>query len=299
MKEKVINVEYFAHLPSKRAVGWLSVPVNEPGQKIKSIFLTPKPNSKYNDKFRNQICYFRTLGSSLDVNLKLGISFEKYSLKGKSVKFPKKGKIFALYTKSETFLKHTVYIKNLAKKILENNQGNKLASLQEAFIFTVKNFKYQYPVTNRGTEYMSEDCLNGDCGEYTAFLVTLARCLGIPARPSTGFVLYPKTKKVMEHAWASVYISGFGWADLDAQYAALEKDSNFASDKYFLARTDQRISFTNGYNILLKPSIPKSYSTSFWNKAGLPLNRISVQTLQPFIFAFKGTLRFKSSMKYN
>ena len=299
MNEKSLKLEYYAHISSKQARGWLSIPTKEPGQRVFSTVIAPNPNLTYRDKFENEIAYFESAGDLMNIKLKLELFLESYSFKDKKIKFPTKGRLFDLYTQSEPFLKQTSYIKKLAKKIIEKNGNNQLDALQEAFIFTTQNFKYKYPILERGTEHLDPGCLMGDCGEYTAFLVTLARCLGIPARPSTGFVLYPKTKKIMEHAWVSVYVSGFGWADLDAQYASLEKNSTQAIKKYFLARTDKRVVFTSGYNIPLQPTIPVTYDISFWNKAGLLLKRNSVQTLQPFVFSTKGVPRFQSSIKFS
>ncbi|MFH1326119.1 MAG: transglutaminase-like domain-containing protein, partial [Candidatus Falkowbacteria bacterium] len=170
---------------------------------------------------------------------------------------------------------------------------NILNIIQSIFNFVIKNFKYCYPIEQRGVKYLNLKQLKGDCGEYSSLFVTMCRTLKIPARNSTGFVIFPKQKKIVEHGWSNVYLKPFGWLNFDTQYASLEKNTK----KYFIQRNDYRIVFINGFNIPLKPSIPKNFQLNYWNKIGLPLTNNSVQTLQPIVFASKKDVKFKDKVE--
>jgi len=191
-------------------------------------------------------------------------------------------------------VKHPLLSRQDIKAILDellDSAKKEFKNLRENFI--VKNFTYCYPVQQRGVKYLSLDNLIGDCGEYSSLFVTMCRILKIPARNNTGFVIFPKQKKINEHGWANIYLKPYGWLDFDTQYASLEKNAS----PYFGRRNDYRISFTNGFNIPLKPSIPKDFKINYWNEHGMPLTHTAAQTLQPIIFASQKEIEFKDSLE--
>ncbi|MBU4332236.1 transglutaminase-like domain-containing protein [Patescibacteria group bacterium] len=217
---------------------------------------------------------------------KINLTKEKFSLPLSSLK------LFQQYTKNEKFLEQTPAVKDLTKNIIIKD-GYILDTIQSVFNFIIKKFKYFYPVKQRGVKYLNLKRLKGDCGEYSSLFVAICRILKIPTRNNTGFVIFPKQKRIVKHGWASVYLKPFGWLDFDTQYASLEKNTK----KYFGQRSDYRIVFTNGFNIPLKPVIPKSFQINHWNKLGLPLTNDSVQTLQPIVFASKKDVKFEDKIE--
>ncbi|TSD02953.1 MAG: transglutaminase domain-containing protein [Parcubacteria group bacterium Athens0714_26] len=294
-KFKIIYTATF-HLEPKSAVhAWLALPINSFGQQIVKTSLNFTPLRADQNSNDNTIIHtslqepgITKLTATIDATLK------QYAVQVKNLNYLHHKKIVNAYTKNESFLEKTKQLKSLATKIKHESRDN-LHALHMAFEHTVNSFSYCYPVQQRGVKKLQFDNLKGDCGEYTSFFVTLCRAMGIPARPSTGFVVSTKGK-LLEHAWASVYVPGYGWCDIDTQYAALEQDIRQATEKYFLIRSDYRIAFSNGYNLPLHPTIPLDFSYSYWQQQYLPMSRKTVQVLQPIVFASRGKVKFSDTL---
>jgi len=293
------NIRYQADFnnPNKNNIRiWLAQPLNSITQKIESFSISPKPQRHYRDIQGNKILYFefknqKNINIKMDIKAtlwknKINLTEEKLSLPSVSTK------LFKQYTKNEKFLEQTVAIKELTKEIIDKDDCI-LNKIQSIFNFIAKNFKYCHLVKQRGVKYLDLKQLSGDCGEYSSLFVAMCRILKIPARNNTGFVIFPKQKRIVEHGWASVYSKKIGWLDFDVQYTSLEKDTK----KYFGQRSDYRIIFTNGFNIPLKPSIPKNFQINYWNDLGLPLTNNSVQILQPIVFASKKDIKFRGRIE--
>lgn len=301
---KKFNIQYKATFDALGANNiikvWMTQPLTSLCQQIESFSISHKPKKYYRDIQENKILYFEFKNPkkiAIQINIKTTLWKSKINLKKKKVSLlSTPTKLFKKYTKNERFLEQTSEIKKLTRQITRNNKSI-IDKLQSVFNFIVKNFEYCYPVKQRGVKYLNLKRLKGDCGEYSSLFVTMCRILGVPAKNNTGFVIFPKQKKITEHGWVSVYLKPYGWMDIDAQYASLEKDIRTGIKKYFLQRSDYRITFTNGFNILLKPAIPRNFQLDYWNKLGLPLNNKSVQTLQPIVFVSKGDIKFEDSIK--
>jgi len=284
---KKFNIQYqadFSGPPVNEIRAWFAEPQDSNLQRIESFSISPKPKSSYKDSQGNKILYFEINNqkqASVKVNIKANLS--KYKLDLAKAEFSTQRNI-----KSEEFLEQTPGVKDLARKLTasQDNMVNKIGSI---FNFVVQNFKYEYPVKHRGVSHLDLKKLRGDCAEYSSLFVAMCRSLGIPSRNNTGFVIYPKQQNMVEHGWASIDTKKHGWLDFDTQYASIDEKS-----KYFGQRSDYRITFTDGFNIPLKPSIPNDFDIEYWNNEGLPMMRNSVQTLQPLVFAAKREVKFNS-----
>jgi len=295
---KKFNIEYIAKFESSTKENqikvWIAQPLSFGCQRIDGFSIFPKPKNHYKDIQGNKILYFYFKNSEnikIKMNIKTTLWKNKVNLKKNNLVINEK--LFNRYLKSEEFLKQTPEIKKITHRITKNDNSN-LDKIRSIFNFIVYNFKYCYPVKNRGAEKLNLKNLKGDCGEYSSLFVTMCRILKIPAKNNTGFVISPTHNKIIEHGWASVYLKPYSWMDFDTQYTSTEKNK---MENYFGQRSDYRITFTNGFNIPLKPSIPKNFKLDFWNNTGLPLKNNSTQTLQPIIFASKNNLKFKDDIK--
>lgn len=296
---KEFNIRYQATLYAAGESSirvWLSQPLNFATQKIESFSISPKPQKHYKDAQGNKVLYFEFKDSkkiSIQMDITATLWKNNIDVFKEDLSFPSAStKLFRRYTKNEKFLEQIAAIKDLTRKVTSEDKCI-VNAIQSVFNFIVRNFRYRYPITQRGMKYVDVKRPEGDCGEYSSLFVTMCRILKIPARNNTGFVIFPRQKKVIEHGWASLYLKRLGWLDFDTQYASLEKNTN----KYFGKRSDYRIVFTNGFNIPLRPNIPKDFKTDYWNRCGLPLTKSSVQTLQPMIFASKEDVKFRDSIE--
>ena len=121
----------------------------------------------------------------------------------------------------------------------------------------------------------------------------MCRILKIPARNNTGFVISPDFRKIVEHGWASIYLKPYGWLDFDTQYASTEKNKM----KYFGQRKDYRITFVNGFNIPLKPLIPKNFKLNNRDDSNISIKNNSAQILQPLVFISNNNLSPKIKIR--
>lgn len=301
---KKFNIRYTANFFSKHKNNeiriWFAVPTNSKFQKIEKIKVLLKPYSSYNDKQKNKILYFKFFGKgnfTISIDLNVNSSRQKFNLYKKSHLILKTlPHSIKKYVKSEKFLEQIPNLRAITINLTKNKETY-TEKIQAIFEFIMKNFKYCYPVKKRGVKHLNLENLKGDCGEYSSLFVTMCRILGIPARNQTGFVIFPKQKKIAEHGWASVYFKNYGWIDFDPQYASLEKSKNSALKKYFGQRSDYRIVFINGFNIPLKPEIPINFNLNFWKKVYLPISNNSTQILQPLVFTSKEKVILKEKIE--
>lgn len=278
---------------------WLARPISSLYQKIESFFVSPQPISDYQDLQGNHLLYFNFKNTkNIDIEMKIKTILWKNKINLNKNLFLSKVPfvISKRYTQSEDFLEQAQEVKKLTEKIIGKSK-NALDKVKLIFDFVMNNFEYVYPVKKRGVKNLNLNKLRGDCGEYSSLFVTMCRILKIPTRNNTGFVIFPTQRKIAEHGWINIYFKPYGWLDIDTQYASLEKNSTMGIKKYFLQRSDYRITFTNGFNIPIKPPIPQNFQLNYWNKLGLPLSNKSVQTLQPIVFASRKEAKFEDSIK--
>ena len=95
--------------------------------------------------------------------------------------------------------------------------------VEEASAYVFNNFKYIKGVTTVETtidEIMQHQ--SGVCQDFAQFAISALRSIGIPARYVSGYIqtIPPLGKEKLfgadaSHAWFSIYIPDFGWADFD------------------------------------------------------------------------------------
>ncbi|HWY45444.1 MAG TPA: transglutaminase domain-containing protein [Candidatus Sulfotelmatobacter sp.] len=129
--------------------------------------------------------------------------------------------------------------------------------------YVLANMKYDKSGTGwgNGDIYWACDAKRGNCTDFHALFIGLARTAGIPAKFEIGFPL-PADKHDGEiagyHCWAEFYLNGYGWVPVDISEAW--KDP--ARREYFFGAHDaNRVQFSIGRDVTLAPP-----------QAGPPLN---------------------------
>lgn len=131
-----------------------------------------------------------------------------------------------------------------------------LAKARAIYDYTVDNLSYDKSGTGwgRGDINYACDLKRGNCSDFHAMLIGLCRASGIPARFIIGFPI-PEGKREGTiggyHCWAEFYIDGKGWIPVDASEASKNKARR---EYYFGNLCEDRVEFTMGRDILLKPS---------------------------------------------
>ena len=94
----------------------------------------------------------------------------------------------------------------------------------------------------------------GNCTDFHALLIGMARSVGIPARFAIGLPL-PESRQSGEiagyHCWAELFIGGRGWVPVDSS----EASKNPAKRDYFFGHHDEnRLEFSQGRHLTLMPA---------------------------------------------
>jgi transglutaminase-like putative cysteine protease len=105
----------------------------------------------------------------------------------------------------------------------------------------------------RGDALFACDAKRGNCTDFHALLIGMARSAGIPARFAIGLPV-PESRGSHEilgyHCWAELYVDGRGWIPVDSS----EASKNRAKQDYFFGHHDEdRLEFSRGRNLTLVP----------------------------------------------
>ena len=129
--------------------------------------------------------------------------------------------------------------------------------------YVLANMKYDKSGTGwgNGDIYWACETKRGNCTDFHALFIGLARSAGIPAKFEIGLPL-PTDKPSGEiggyHCWAEFYLNGDGWVPLDASEAWKDPSKR----AYFFGAHDaNRVQFSVGRDLVLAPP-----------QAGTPLN---------------------------
>ena len=122
--------------------------------------------------------------------------------------------------------------------------------------YVVSTMHYDHEGTGwgRGDAMWALHSKHGDCADFHSLFIAMARAAGIPARFEIGFSLPTNQRAGVlagYHCWVQFYANGVGWVPIDASEAAKNRDK---IDYYFGATDPNRVMFTMGRDIRLKPA---------------------------------------------
>jgi transglutaminase-like putative cysteine protease len=150
-------------------------------------------------------------------------------------------------------------VKRLAEEAVRGKRGDaeKARAIYEKVTSIVK---YDKSGTGwgRGDALFVCDEKRGNCTDFHALIIGMARSQGIPARFAIGFPL-PAQRGAGEiagyHCWAEMYVRGEGWVPVDSSEAAKAVAVGKPEMKeYFYGHHDEnRIELSRGRNVVLNP----------------------------------------------
>ncbi|HXO19293.1 MAG TPA: transglutaminase domain-containing protein [Thermoanaerobaculia bacterium] len=153
-------------------------------------------------------------------------------------------------------------IRKLAQKVTLGQRGD-LAKARAIYDYVVATMSYDKSGTGwgNGDIYWACDAKRGNCTDFHALFIGLARAVGIPARFEIGLPL-PAERGGGEiagyHCWAEFYLAGYGWVPVDASEAKKHLDKK---EYFFGALDENRVQLSVGRDLWLSP-----------RQAGEPLN---------------------------
>jgi len=203
---------------------WMAEPVPGVGQSgTLRLSITPPPTEVFDDPENgNRLLYWDlspTLLNGTAIEIRREYELTAWHVDGapgpeENIAMPDPGDPLArFYTKSERWLEQTGEIKDLAEELTQNweQPWEKIVSI---FEWVKGSCEYVYPPPGgRGSLMMLHE-RKGDCGQYACLFIDLCRATGIPARFVAGLTV-GEEDRVGHHAWAEVWLPGYGWIPCD------------------------------------------------------------------------------------
>ncbi|MHC4438675.1 MAG: transglutaminase-like domain-containing protein [Planctomycetota bacterium] len=303
---RVYNVDYsFEMFPEPNMIDrtkdlkvWLPVPREWDSQKaVKITSVQPEPHTRYVDpEYGNPIFFwdFGKMPQQPDYRVDIKFRLESYDVSAevdsnRVGSYDKTSKDYVLYTRSTHTIHITPKIKELAQEAV-GNETNPYLQAERIFKFVRKKMRFKRLSYERGRGI---DCLlayptideetgqvyyEGSCNQYSAFMVTLCRAVGIPARCVSAYMgwapwiernevkaRYPFETKLSfnglaatqlfgglgSHMWCEFFIPNYGWIPADPQGGKWAQQSNRLWIKY------------KGRDVKLGPQAPSQDSEGY------------------------------------
>ena len=158
------------------------------------------------------------------------------------------------YLKPDKLVPVTGLPAELAAQIVKG-RSSRLERARAIYDYVFENMKYDKSGTGwgRGDTLYACNAKRGNCTDFHALFISMARSQHIPARFEIGFPI-PKDKNSGSvagyHCWSDFYLPGRGWIPVDISEAWKHPDRK---DYFFGAHDANRVQFSQGRDVLLNP----------------------------------------------
>lgn len=178
---------------------------------------------------------------------------------------------------------HEILQPILAEIRVNREDDSHQATARAIYDWVVDNVEYKKVGTGWGNGDTFWACNEryGNCTDFHALFISLARSEGIPARFEIGFPL-PQDRDGGEvggyHCWVQFYLPGQGWVPIDASEAAKHPDKR---ELFYGTHPADRIHFTTGRDLVLSAgsaSMPLNYFVYPYVEVGGKPWRVKVKT---------------------
>jgi len=240
---------------------WIPVAPSNGEQTVKLAKVTaPVPlEPKKEGEYGNSLLYGRVKAPAKELEIELQYEVtrieKKGNLTGGGTVAPAPRKELARFLAPDRLVPLNDRLRKLAAEVTAGKL-TPLAKARAIYDYTVDNLSYDKSGTGWGRGDINHACdlKRGNCTDFHALLIGLCRASGIPARFIIGFPIPEGTKEGSiggYHCWAEFYIEGKGWIPVDASEASKNRTRK---EYYFGTLCENRVEFTTGRDILLKPS---------------------------------------------
>ena len=240
---------------------WIPVAPSNGEQTVKLARVTaPVPlEPKKEDEYGNSLLYGRVRAPAKELEIELQYEVtrieKKGNLTGSGTIAPASREELARFLAPDRLVPPNERVRKLAAEVTAG-KTTPLAKARAIYDYTVDTLSYDKSGTGWGRGDINHACdlKRGNCTDFHALLIGLCRASGIPARFIIGFPIPEGTKEGSiggYHCWAEFYIEGKGWIPVDASEASKNRARK---EYYFGTLCENRVEFTVGRDILLKPS---------------------------------------------
>lgn len=220
-------------LPAKGGVGvWLPLPIETASQQdVRIISITPEKYLKARPRKDADIGYAHFEipldGRKDDLKIKARVLFRSYRqrfvVKADDVlPYDKERAAYQEWIRSTDNITVTPEIAATAREAAKGETNPYLAA-RNIYNYILENIRYSL-VPHATVNLLGipesvwvHERRHGDCGAQSMYFAAMCRSLGIPARASGGYQLFPKFAGT--HFWAEFYLEGYGWVPVDPTVA--------------------------------------------------------------------------------
>ena len=197
--------------------------------------------------------------------------------------YPASGADVARYLRPEKLVPVNETFKTLARKAVAEKSDD-LERAKALYDHVIGRMRYDKSGTGwgRGDALYACDARTGNCSDFHAYFIALARSIGIPARFAIGATIpADKNEGAIEgyHCWAEFFADG-SWVPVDISEAW--KNPKLA-DYYFGHNPANRFELTKGRDLVVDPS-PASGPINFLAYPLLEMNGEIVKPETTFMF---------------
>jgi len=270
---RTFAIEYIAHVKDVPAGTrslrvWLPVPQDTAVQKITDLrFDGPQPRLCTEHKFGDQLAYYELANPGAAVDLKYSFTCARREqvtdLAAVAHDATETDATPAFFLADDKLTIVDARIRKMAAEITAGRTTT-LDKSKAIYDYVVSHVKYDKSGTGwgRGDTNYACDVGKGNCTDFHALFMSLARASGIPAGFEIGLYLpYERGKQETPggyHCWTFFRVPGKTWVPIDASEASKMPDR---APYFFGAHTSNRVTLSVGRDLVLEPP-----------QAGAPLN---------------------------
>jgi len=239
---------------ARSAAVWLPYPQSDENQTVRRVSISaPGPVTiGREDRHGNQALFFHAERPSAPIEITLEATVTRWETAGRSERLS--AAAAREHLRAEPLVPLDGPVKALA---VEATRGLVTPAQRAKAIYERVTGMLRYDKSGsgwgRGDALFACDAKRGNCTDFHALIIAMARSLGIPARFAIGFPLPERRGEGAipgYHCWAELYVAGRGWVPVDSSEAA----KNPARKEYFYGHHDEnRIEFTRGRYLVLEP----------------------------------------------
>ena len=240
---------------------WIPIPTTDSFQTVemKSIAAPGKQNILQDQKHGNKVLFLAL--DPKDSGETIAIRYQ-VQRKEKTV-YPDETKMPEEYLKPEKLVPSNEKIRSIAAKVVEGKKGDliRARALYDHVIDRMRYIKIDNSGWGQGDAVYACDSRTGNCTDFHAYFIALARAVDIPARFTIGASIPSERNEGGingYHCWAEFYSDG-NWWPVDISEG--DKCSGLTS-YYFGHHPANRIEFSQGRDLVVEPG-PQSGPINF------------------------------------
>jgi Transglutaminase-like superfamily len=234
---------------------WLPLPQTDRNQTVHRIAIDAlnRVTIGRESRFGNQSVHVRVDRPNTPITVTLTVEATRWENAGSDEVLSDEAR--AEYLKPEPLVPLDGPVRSLAIEAIRglDTDGEKAKAIYEK-VMGMMRYDNSGTGWGRGDALFACDAKRGNCTDFHALVIGMARSVGVPARFAIGLPL-PHERGTGDiagyHCWAELYVRGHGWLPVDASEAAKDPSKR----GYFFGHHDEdRLEFSRGRHLDLNPA---------------------------------------------